>query len=46
MCERLHNPAQIIQVASEPIHAVDDDGIAASHKAHHQFQLRSLRILA
>jgi hypothetical protein len=32
--EYLHNPAQVIQVAGEPIHAVDDDGIAASYKTH------------
>jgi hypothetical protein len=44
--ERLYNPAQVIQVAGEPIHAVNNHGITASHKAHQQFQLRPFRIFA
>jgi hypothetical protein len=38
MCECLHNPAQVIQITAKPIHAMDDHRVAASHKAHHQFQ--------
>ena len=26
-CQGLHNPAQVIEVAGEPIHAVNDDSI-------------------
>jgi hypothetical protein len=29
-----------------PIHVMDNDGIAAAHKAHQQFQLRPFRIFA
>jgi len=36
---------QIMLVASESIHAMNDKRISASHKTHHQFQLRPLGIL-
>jgi hypothetical protein len=42
----LHNAAQVIEIAGEPIHAIDDHGIAASHKAHQLFQLWPLGIFA
>jgi hypothetical protein len=30
----LHNPAQVLQIASEPVHAMDDDRIAAANETH------------
>jgi hypothetical protein len=44
--ECLHNSMQVILVASESIHAMNDKRISTSHKTHHQFQLRPLGILA
>jgi hypothetical protein len=32
--------------AAKPVHAVDEQRIAASHETHHQFLLRPLRISA
>jgi hypothetical protein len=42
--QSLHNPAQVIQVTDEPIHAMDENRIAASHKTHQQIELRPFRI--
>jgi hypothetical protein len=44
--ERLYNVVQVILIAGELIHAMNNDGITASHKAYHQFQLRSFRVFA
>jgi hypothetical protein len=38
------NPAQIIQVPREPVHAMHDNRVAGTRKAHQQFQLRTVRI--
>ena len=43
--ECLHNSMQIILVAGESIHAMNDKRINTSHKIHHLFQLRPLPIL-
>jgi len=44
--ECLHNSMQVILIAGESIHAMNDKRISTSHKTHHRFQLRPLGILA
>jgi len=40
------DPAQVIEVTGEAVHAVDDDGVAPARKAQHEFQLRTLGVFA
>jgi hypothetical protein len=35
----LDNPTKVIEVAGEPVHAVDEDGVARAHKTQKEFQL-------
>src|SRR3954452_16152082 len=42
----VNDPAQVIEVAGQPIHAVDDDGVAPARKAQQELQLRTLGVFA
>jgi hypothetical protein len=42
----LHQPAQVIEVARQAIHAVHDDGIALAHESQQRLELGPLRVLA
>ncbi|AXN57521.1 hypothetical protein SF274771_1789 [Shigella flexneri 2747-71] len=46
LCQRLHDPAQIIEIARQAIHAMHHHGVAGAGEAYQRFQLRTLDILA
>ncbi len=46
LCQRLHDPAQIIEIARRAIHAMHHHGVAGAGEAYQRFQLRTLDILA
>ena len=35
----LDNPAKVVEVAGQPVHAVDENGVAGAHKTQQEFQL-------
>ena len=46
LCQLLHQPAQVIEVARQSIHAVHHYGVALAHEGRQHVELRSLRVLA
>jgi hypothetical protein len=42
----VNDPAQVIEVAGQPVHAVNDDGVAPARKAQQELQLRTLGVFA
>ena len=44
--ELLHDAAQVVEVAGQPIHAVHHDGVALAHEGEQRVQLRALGVLA
>jgi hypothetical protein len=42
--QSVHDPAKIIEVAGEAVHAVDEDGVAFARKTQQLLQLRTLGV--
>lgn len=44
--QRLDDAAQVVEVARQPVHAVDDEGVALAHEPSHRLKLRAAGVLA